>query len=227
MYAVLIIPVATGFVFILVLVSSIIALRNTDKWAPTDICCNLMRSQPACCTKCCSGNKHRCARLSCLYIVASICSSLLLVLVGVAFVVGCMESSTSTFEYYQMVDDAKRSNMEYSAYHDYPRRYPVASTTPYVAADVQVPPSVCVPLLPYQLPLVVLLLSLVVTTARSAWSIRQIENNQPNIAMLPPTKMVTLHAVDNMMTVQSTVVNDASVVDDEETNTELGTEQNA
>jgi len=44
--------------------------------------------------------------------------------------------------------------------------------------------------------------------------------------MLPPTKMVTLHAVDNMMTVQSTVVNDASVVDDEETNTESGTEQN-
>ena len=72
-----------------------------------------------------------------------------------------------------------------------------------------------------------MLLSLVATTARSAWSIRQIENNQPNIAMLPPTKMVTLHAVDNMMTVQSTAVNDASVVDDEETKTELGTGQNA
>jgi len=80
--------------------------------------------------------------------------------------------------------------------------------------------------LPYQVPSLVFLLCLVVITARLAWSIRQIENSQPDIAVLPPAKMVTLHAVDNMSVVQSIAVSDTADVDVEKTKTELQTEQN-
>merc|ERR1712187_317430 len=62
----------------------------------------------------------------------------------------------------------------------------------------------CALLLPYKIPSLILLFSLVIITARLAWSVRQIEKNQPDIAVLPQNKMVTLYT-------ESTVVGMASV----------------
>merc|ERR1712224_118463 len=91
------------------LVSSIVSLRNTDKWAPTDACCNLMRSQPACCTKSCGGNKHCCARLSSVFIAASVFSSLLFVLLVSSLIVGCSVVTynyTFSYRYQSIVDNS-------------------------------------------------------------------------------------------------------------------------
>lgn len=108
-----------AIVFILVLVSSVVSLRNTERWVSTDVCCNLMRSQPACCTKSCGSNKHCCARLSRAHIAASVFTSLLWVLLAVILLVGCSESpyrymdsdagysrgyTNSRDEYYRRVD---------------------------------------------------------------------------------------------------------------------------
>merc|ERR1712187_661884 len=63
----------------------------------------------------------------------------------------------------------------------------------------------CALLLPYKIPSLILLFSLVIITARLAWSVRQTEKHQPDIAVLPQNKMVTLYT-------ESTVVGMASVV---------------
>lgn len=83
-------------ILILVCTSSCISLRNTDRWASTDTCCNLMRSNPTCCTKCCAGNKHCCARMSCLHIAASVWTILSCVLLVVLLFAGCNESDSIT-----------------------------------------------------------------------------------------------------------------------------------
>ena len=82
-------------VVILVCTSSYISLRNTDKWASTDVCCNLTRSHPTCCTKRCASNKHCCARMSCLHIAASVWTSLFCVLLVTLIVTGC----TNVYDY--------------------------------------------------------------------------------------------------------------------------------
>jgi hypothetical protein len=78
----------------LVSISSAVALCNTDKWASADVCCNLMRSRPARCTRSCSGSKHCCARLSTTHISASILTSLICILFLAAIFTGCGESAT-------------------------------------------------------------------------------------------------------------------------------------
>jgi len=165
-------------VFVLVLVSSIISLRNTDKWRPSDSCCNLMRSQPACCTKSCGGNKHCCARLSCAYIAASVLTSLFFVVFVAVLYAGCSAAN---------------------------------STKCFVSSILDVPA-------------IILLLSLVATTATSAYLLRQVENAQPGIALLPPGKMVTHDVAGYTMMTQAAVVNDAYLIDDK-TKTELESEQ--
>jgi len=84
---------------ILVCTSSYISLRNTDKWASTDTCCNLTRSHPTCCTKRCASNKHCCARMSCLHIAASVWTSLFCVLLVALLVTGCTESRSYGYQY--------------------------------------------------------------------------------------------------------------------------------
>jgi len=205
-----VIPLETLFLFILVLATSIVAICNTDKWAPADKCCNLMRSYPACCTKCYGGNKHCFARLSSFYIMASVYAGLSSLIAGLALIAGCIASSVHYND-----SDAKHSDY-YSSYSaDYYTRRSLSSAQ-----------SFRIQLFTYQVSSLVLLLCLVVISARLAWSIRQIENNQPDIAVLPPTKMVTLHAVDNMSVGQSIIVSGTADVEDEKTNTELRTEQN-
>merc|ERR1712048_204711 len=82
---------------------------------------------------------------------------------------------------------------------------------------------VCVQLFLYQFPSLIFLFFLVGITARLARSIRQIENNQPDIAVLPPTKMITLRVIESM-TAESITVDDIAYVDNERTTTESATE---
>merc|ERR1719198_580123 len=198
-----VIPLESWILFILVLASSIIALCNTDKWVSTDKCCNLMRSNPACCSKCCGGNKHSCARLSALYIATSVHAGISFFIAGVALISGAIRCNDD-FNY-QSYD----SDTFYQGYYGAQRYY---SRRP-----------VCVQLFSYQFPSLIFLFFLVGITARLARSIRQIENNQPDIAVLPPTKMITLRVTESM-TAQSIVVDDIANVDNERTTTESATE---
>merc|ERR1711939_1022648 len=79
---------------LLVSISSGVALCNTNKWASTDVCCNLMRSRrAACCTRSCSGSKHCCARLSNIHIGASVLAGLVLVLYLATLPIGCVQAA--------------------------------------------------------------------------------------------------------------------------------------
>merc|ERR1719240_279948 len=85
---------------VLVLISSAVALCNTDKWASADVCCNLMRSHRAArCTRSCSGSKHCCARLSNIHIGASVLTSLVLVLYLVALFSDCSQAASNRADY--------------------------------------------------------------------------------------------------------------------------------
>lgn len=78
---------------ILVYTSSCISLRNTNAWESTDVCCNLMRSHPTCCTKSCASNKRCCARMSSLHMYTSVCTSLFCVLLVLFLFAGCSEAN--------------------------------------------------------------------------------------------------------------------------------------
>ena len=92
--------------FFVISISSAISLHNTDKWVSADVCCNLMRSHPARCTRSCSGSKHCCARLSNTHIGASILTSLVCILFLATIFIGCGEAATNysygheSYEYY-------------------------------------------------------------------------------------------------------------------------------
>merc|ERR1719271_1617310 len=79
----------------------------------------------------------------------------------------------------------------------------------------------------FEVPALILMICLVATTARSAWLLRQIEQGQPEIELLPAGKMV-VHAFEDLPAVIQTgvVVGDAHVMQDEKSNTDLETEQN-
>jgi len=208
------VPLMT-IVFLLVLVSSIVSLRNTDKWASTDACCNLMRSQPACCTKSCGGNKYCCARLSSAFIAASVFSSLLFVLLVASLIAGCTEKIYSY--YYSWCGTS-----DYSSYNYYGPQYSEAPARYHSTADN----SICVRMSGAEAAGLILLVCLIATTARAAWLVRAIEKEQADIAVLPANKMVVQVTAGNMAMMQRTVVGHACVVDEEEPKTETRTEQN-
>jgi len=172
---------------VLVSISSAVALCNTDKWASADVCCNLMRSRRAArCTRSCSGSKHCCARLSNIHIGASVLTSLVLVLYLVTLSAGCVEAAHNRADYEH---DMSRSNNYYDD-----RRYYYGSTSCEVTAG-------------FEITTIIFLISLVATTARSAYLLRQIEQSMPEVAVLPPGKMVTQsdesvpfvsHPIDNV-----------------------------
>jgi len=91
--------------FFVISISSAISLHNTDKWVSADVCCNLMRSNPAHCTRSCSGSKHCCARLSCVHIGASVLASLVCVLCVAVLFSGCNDASI--YGYYSNGDPYK------------------------------------------------------------------------------------------------------------------------
>jgi len=174
---------------LLVSLSSGIALCNTDKWASADSCCNLMRSRRAAyCTRSCSGSKHCCARLSNTHIGASVLTSLVLVLYLVALFSDCSQAARYRvdYEYYKSAssesESRPRSNYDDDRYDTttrrYRRRYYYGSTSCGAAAG-------------FEITTIILLISLVATTARSAYLLRQIEQPMPEVAVLPPGKMVT------------------------------------
>lgn len=178
----------------LVSISSAVALCNTDKWASADVCCNLMRSHPARCTRSCSGSKHRCARLSNTHIGASVLTSLVLVLYLAALFSDCGQAASNRAEYEHDMNkrsksvSGSRSNDYYGwrhttttrRYHNYydDRRYNYSPTSCGATAT-------------FEIIAIILLISLVATTARSAYLLRQIEQAMPEVAVLPPGKMVT------------------------------------
>jgi len=196
-YTSLVLFLSTGIplmviVLLLVSISSGIALCNTGKWASADSCCNLMRSRrAACCTRSCSGSKHCCARLSNTHIGASVLTSLVLVLYLVALFSDCSEAASNRvdYEYYKSASSEPESRPR-SNYYDgrydttttrryrHYRRYYYGSTSCGAAAG-------------FEITTIILLISLVATTARSAYLLRQVEQSMPEVAVLPPGKMVT------------------------------------
>jgi len=313
---------------ILVYTSSCISLRNTNAWESTDVCCNLMRSHPTCCTKSCASNKRCCARMSCLHIHISVCASIfcailvLLLFVGcgeadkyqsggyndhnsrhpqpyqsggysrdavskVANVKGCKSASEHTVKVGARVtlitdrvafknafnsvsyiwDDAMttllgqtvtvvdrpqpgifglpksdtRSNQPVWWYpfsviacvNDQPGQNTQSSEYDYDVyerEDTYDPPQHenygCRLLSGFEVPALILMICLVATTARSAWLLREIEQGQPEIELLPAGKMVVQAFEDNAVIQTGVVVGDAHIVQDEASNTDVETEQN-
>lgn len=302
---------------ILVYTSSCISLRNTNAWTSTDVCCNLMRSHPTCCTKSCAGNKHCCARMSCLNIHISVITSLFCVLLVCLLFSGCSdpgyndnyrrhlknvegcktwvpsektvkvgtrvtlianrEAFKNAFNSVNYIwDDAMTSLLGqtvtvvdrpepgifglpksdtrssqpvwfYPFYviacvHGQPDE--TATTKYYDESEYVVKSSYgpaerssydspqpenygCSVLSGFEVPALILMICLVATTARSAWLLREIEQGQPEIELLPAGKMV-VHAFEDQPAVIHTgvVVGDAHVMQDEKSNTDLETEQN-
>lgn len=149
--------------------SSVAALHNTDKWVSTDICCNLMRSHPACCTRSCGRNKHCCARLSCAHIAAAVLASILCVFAVVLLISGCRDVNS----YYAHT----------------------ANYCPIMVACLA--------------PIILVLAGLAATTAVSARLLRRVEHALPDLALLPPGKMVEqtfAHDTTQAVTTQAVAV---------------------
>ena len=177
---------------VLVSISSCIALCSTEKWASADSCCNLMRSRrAACCTRSCTGSKHCCARLSNTHIGASVLTSLVLVLYLVALFSDCSQAADhrADYEYYTRTssESEPRSRSNY-----YDGRYDTATTRRYRHYGRYYHGSTdCGAAAGFEITTIILLIALVATTARSAYLLRQIEQSMPEVAVLPPGKMVT------------------------------------
>jgi len=205
----------------LVSISSVVALCNTDKWVSADVCCNLMRSNPACCTRSCSGRKHCCARLSNAHIRASVLASLICLLFLAAIFTGCGEPAdnySDEHEYGTGTGSGYTCNDDIAANHlgtgnEKIRTCPRTGTCVVPLAkgggtvtftctrsgwaclngkcDVAHEES-CGVSAGFEITTIILLISLVATTARSAYLLRQIEQSMPEVAFaLPPGKMVT------------------------------------
>lgn len=284
---------------ILVYTSSCISLRNTNAWESTDVCCNLMRSHPTCCTKSCSSNKRSCARMSCLHIHISVCTSLFCGLLILLLFSGCSEAGNDSRyndnysrdpQPYQSGGDSRDANVKgckwtaseqtvkvgsrvtlitdrvafENAFNSVNYIWDDAMTTllgqtvtvvdrpqpgifglpksdvsshqpvwwyPFsvIACVNDVPQQEnygCKVLSGFEVPALILLICLVATTARSAWLLREIEQGQPEIELLPAGKMVVHAFEDNAVIQTGVVVGDAHVVQDETSNTDVETEQN-
>ena len=172
-----------AILLLLVSISSGIALCNTDKWASADSCCNLMRSRrAACCTRSCSGSKHYCARLSNVHIGASVMTSLVLGLYLTTLSIGCVQAAQNRADYESDLESESRPRSNYYGRHEttthHTHRYYYGATDCVVTAW-------------FEITTIFFLISLVATTAASAYLLRQIEQSMPEVAVLPPGKMVT------------------------------------
>merc|ERR1711934_249383 len=120
----------------------------------------------------------------------SVLTSLVLVLYVVALVLDCVQAA-SYYEMSKTPEHSKsrsRSNYYYGRYDTTARRYRhyyedhhhyhYGSTSCGTAAG-------------FEITTIILLISLVATTARSAYLLRQIEQSMSEVAVLPPGKMVT------------------------------------
>lgn len=183
--------------FVIVLGINVVSLHNMNKWTSTDACCNLLRSQPACCTKSCGdkGNKHCCARLACAHVGAAILTLVFFLVFVITFAVqgsainyakaqnnnphnyhNYYHSSSNNYYHYYY----RSHHNYYSSHHNYQDYY---SSSTYYGPSLGA-------LAVFEIPALVLLLVLIATTVRSAWLLRAIENQQPQTVLLPPGKMV-------------------------------------
>ena len=120
-------------------------------------------------------------------------TSLVLVLYLVALFSDCSEAASNrvaSYEYYNSASSESESRPRSNYYdgrydtttaarrHRHYRRYYYGSTSCGAAAG-------------FEITTIILLISLVATTARSAYLLRQIEQSMPDVAVLPPGKMVT------------------------------------
>lgn len=105
---------------LMALLGSCIILHNTNRWAQTDVCCNLMRPQAACCTRCCMSYKHCCARTSSIHIAASVFSGIALLGLGFLFIGNLVEihyDYKNGYNYNGYVDNMPRSDYGYNYYY--------------------------------------------------------------------------------------------------------------
>jgi len=72
----------------------------------------------------------------------------------------------------------------------------------------------------FEIPALILMFCLAITTAKSAWLLRKIEQGQPEIEMLPAGKMVVQTFEDTV------VIQNAHVMNDVNSTPDLKTEQN-
>jgi len=204
----------------LVSISSAVALCNTDKWASADVCCNLMRSHPARCTRSCSGSKHCCSRLSITHTMASVLTYLICILFLAAIITGCGEAATNNSQYGREYDTSTGSascDDDIAANHlgtgnkairTCPRRgtcvVPLTqggtvtftcTESGWVCQNDKCSSAghgdTCGVSAGFEITTLILLISLAATTTRSAYLLRQIEQSMPEVAVLPPGKMVT------------------------------------
>jgi len=95
-------------------------------------------------------------------------TSLVLVLYLVTLSTGCVEAAQNRADY----------EHDTNANYYYDRRYHYGPTSCGVTAG-------------FEITTIIFLISLVATTARSAYLLRQIEQSMPEVEVLPPGKMVT------------------------------------
>merc|ERR1719482_1001817 len=152
-----------------------------------------MRSRRAArCTRSCSGSKHCCARLSNIHIGASVMTILVLVLYLVALFADCdaVASNRADSEYAMSKRSKSKSRARFNYYDDRydttTRRYHHYDDDRYYYGSTS-----CGTAAGFEITTIILLISLVATTARSAYLLRQIEQSMPEVAVLPPGKMVT------------------------------------
>merc|ERR1711939_1066746 len=153
---------------LLVSISSGVALCNTNKWASADVCCNLMRSRRAArCTRSCSGSKHCCARLSNTHIGASVLTGLVLVLYLVALFSDCSQAASNRvdYEHYKSAS-AESESRPRSRSNYYDGRYDITTTRRYRNYHYYYHGSTsCGAAAGFEIPAIILLISLVATTA--------------------------------------------------------------
>ena len=122
-------------------------------------------------------------------------TGLALVLYLVTFFSDCSEAAKNRADYeHDMSTTTSRYGPSYYDVRHERRRYYYGPTDCGAAAG-------------FEITTIILLISLVATTARSAYLLRQIEQSMPGVAVLPPGKMVTQtdqlvplvpHPIDNV-----------------------------
>lgn len=94
----------------------------------------------------------------------------------------------------------------HSEYHDYESYYITARPSGVTEIDWG-----CKYLLMFEVPILILMICLAIITAISAWLLRQIEQGQPEIEVLPAGKMVVQACPDNARVVDVHPVDDAQL----------------
>jgi hypothetical protein len=118
-------------------------------------------------------------------------TSLVLVLYFIALFSDCGQAASNRADYER--DMTTKSPSVYDARSNYYGRYDTTAPRRYrdYYARYKYGSFSCGAAAGFEIPAIILLIALVATTARSAYLLRQIEQSMPDVALLPPGKMVT------------------------------------